>query len=121
MMVREALDDTVLTHVGPQNLPAETVVVEKGTLVVVDAIGLRKFSLISLRKHLLAYLTLDYNPRIFPEPEAYKPERWYGIHDNDMTMFSTGSRACEPFSTRTEMFRCLLSYRITQVSVDVLH
>lgn len=76
MMVREALDDTVLTHVGPQNLPAETVVVEKGTLVVVDAIG------------------LHYNPRIFPEPEAYKPERWYGIHDNDMTMFSTGSRAC---------------------------
>lgn len=95
-MVREALDDIVLTHVGPQNIPGETVALEKGTLVVVDAVGLRKFTSTLLRKQFRQLIrSLDYNPRIFPVPEAYKPERWYGLHDNDMTMFSTGSRACE--------------------------
>lgn len=76
MMVRETLEDVILTHIGPKCAPEETIAVEKGNLVVVDAIG------------------MHYNPRVFPDPEAYKPERWYGVHDNDMTMFSTGSRAC---------------------------
>ncbi|KAJ7772411.1 cytochrome P450 [Mycena metata] len=37
---------------------------------------------------------LHYNPRQFPDPEEFRPARWYGVSDNDMTVFSFGPRAC---------------------------
>ncbi|KAL7277610.1 hypothetical protein ACG7TL_008537 [Trametes sanguinea] len=74
MMIRDAAEDLVLRNVGPDNdglLP-----IKRGTRVVVDMPG------------------IHYNPRVFPDPEAFKPERWYDAHENDISMFSFGSRAC---------------------------
>jgi cytochrome P450 len=40
-------------------------------------------------------LNLEYNPRVFPSPEVYKPSRWYNATTDDAyTAFSIGPRAC---------------------------
>ncbi|KAJ7898135.1 cytochrome P450 [Mycena leptocephala] len=52
------------------------IILEPGTRVFIDLIG------------------LHCNPKYFPEPEEFRPSRWYGILENDMTMFSFGPRAC---------------------------
>ncbi|KAJ7760008.1 cytochrome P450 [Mycena metata] len=51
-------------------------VLEPGVRVAVDLVG------------------LHYNPKHFPDPEEFRPARWYGVSDNDMTVFSFGPRAC---------------------------
>jgi hypothetical protein len=33
----------------------------------------------------------EYNPRYFPEPEKYKPSRWYGIKTSPEVEFSAFS------------------------------
>ncbi|EKM48946.1 uncharacterized protein PHACADRAFT_214578 [Phanerochaete carnosa HHB-10118-sp] len=74
MMIRDTTEDVVLSNVGPNNdglLP-----LKRDTRVVVDLVG------------------LHYNPHLFPDPEAFKPERWYDAHDNDLITFSFGSRSC---------------------------
>ena len=40
--------------------------------------------------------SIELNPRYFPEPEEYKPSRWYGLpSDSELfTAFSIGARAC---------------------------
>ncbi|EKM52492.1 uncharacterized protein PHACADRAFT_100698, partial [Phanerochaete carnosa HHB-10118-sp] len=70
------VNNVVVTHAGPPGLPDEKLVLEKGTVLYVDAIGVL------------------YNPRVFNDPYAFKPERWYGATANDMLMFSVGARAC---------------------------
>ena len=35
-----------------------------------------------------------YNPRHFPEPEVYKPSRWYEAQESDVNFFGLGPRAC---------------------------
>ncbi|KAF8171164.1 cytochrome P450 [Mycena galopus ATCC 62051] len=52
------------------------IILEPGTRVVVDLVG------------------LHYNPKIFPNPEEFRPSRWYGVTENDTAMFSLGPRAC---------------------------
>ncbi|GJE92705.1 cytochrome P450 [Phanerochaete sordida] len=74
MMIRDATEDLVLQNVGPSG--DEVLPLKRGSRVVVDMVG------------------LHHNPRIFPEPEAFKPERWYKTHENDLSMFSFGARAC---------------------------
>nr|BAL05101.1 cytochrome P450 [Phanerodontia chrysosporium] len=74
MLIRDTAEDVVLQNVGPNN--DDVLPLKRGTRVVVDMIG------------------LHHNPRIFPDPEAFKPERWYNAHENDMSMFSFGARAC---------------------------
>lgn len=82
-LIREAKQDTVLNLSGideePKMLP-----VKKGTHVVVDMVG------------------VHYNPQYFPDPEEFKPSRWYAnssgdayIADSeDHTGFSVGPRSC---------------------------
>jgi len=79
IMIREAREDAILKipnrdgQEGTQTIP-----ITKGTLVVVDMIG------------------VQYNPRYFDEPDKFKPSRWYGVSpESDMfTAFSVGTRAC---------------------------
>ena len=37
----------------------------------------------------------DYNAEYFPDPEEFKPSRWYDVRENDLSMFSFGSRTCK--------------------------
>ncbi|KAH9910899.1 cytochrome P450 [Epithele typhae] len=74
MMIRDSCEDIVLEHVGPNR--DERIAVPAGTRFVVDMIG------------------LHHNPRTFPDPEAFKPERWYDAPENALTQFSFGPRVC---------------------------
>ncbi|KAJ7147264.1 cytochrome P450 [Mycena filopes] len=75
VMIREAADDVVLTT-DEEDGHGGQILIEAGTKVVVDVVG------------------LHYNAKIFPEPEEFRPSRWYGAAENDMTMFSLGPRIC---------------------------
>ena len=52
---------------------------------------------------------LDYNEEYFPDPEEFKPSRWYGARENDIGMFSFGGRACEYCRSLLER------YKVTQI------
>ncbi|KAJ8515198.1 hypothetical protein ONZ45_g7339 [Pleurotus djamor] len=75
MITRDTAEDLILTTYD-ENGVSKHVPVEKGTRLIVDLVG------------------IHYNPRHFPQPEEYRPSRWYGVHENDISMFSVGSRAC---------------------------
>ena len=100
MWIRDTAEDIVLEHVGPNR--DQRVAIPRGTRLVVDGIGLRKYS-----RRIVVHLpssamfspsprAIDHNPRLFPDPEVFKPERWYDAHDSDVTMFSVGTRNCKP-------------------------
>ncbi|KAH9914912.1 cytochrome P450 [Epithele typhae] len=74
MWIRDTAEDIVLEHVGPNR--DQRIPVPRGTRVVVDGIG------------------LHHNPRLFPEPDKFKPERWYDAPESALTMFSLGTRVC---------------------------
>ncbi|KAJ7359262.1 cytochrome P450 [Mycena albidolilacea] len=79
VLIREALEDTIVTVPNPVGEEgSHTVPIPKGTQVVVDMIG------------------VQHNPRYFENPEEYKPSRWYGLPaDSELfTAFSVGPRAC---------------------------
>ncbi|KAG6843388.1 hypothetical protein H0H87_005134 [Tephrocybe sp. NHM501043] len=44
-----------------------------------------------IKSHHYGYVR---NPHVFADPEQYKPLRWLGIPETDVTMFGTGPRAC---------------------------
>ncbi|KJA21399.1 hypothetical protein HYPSUDRAFT_42040 [Hypholoma sublateritium FD-334 SS-4] len=79
LLIRTAFEDTVLQIPNPRGEEGDkTIPVPKGTLVVVDMIG------------------LQYNPRYFDNPKEYRPSRWYGmpIESEAFTAFSIGPRTC---------------------------
>ncbi|KAJ7719189.1 cytochrome P450 [Mycena maculata] len=78
-LIREAIEDTVLTIPNPVGEEgSKTIPIPKGTQVTVDMVG------------------VQYNPRYFEDPHVYKPSRWYGLPtDSELfTAFSVGPRAC---------------------------
>ncbi|KAK7008523.1 cytochrome P450 [Favolaschia claudopus] len=56
--------------------PGHEVILEVGTWVIVDSVG------------------LHHNPKYFPDPEEFRPSRWYGVGESDYSTFSLGPRAC---------------------------
>ncbi|KIM45804.1 hypothetical protein M413DRAFT_440842 [Hebeloma cylindrosporum] len=72
-LTRETAEDI---HVKVSNPSASTMVLPKGSLMMIDMIGIHR------------------NPRAFPVPDEFRPSRWYGISDPDVTMFGIGPRAC---------------------------
>ncbi|KAJ7750460.1 cytochrome P450 [Mycena maculata] len=72
-IVRELTDDITVQVKRPAE---QTVVLRRGTLVIVDMIA------------------LHHNPVIFPDPETFKPSRWAGLPEHDISMFGFGARAC---------------------------
>lgn len=97
MMIRDAAEDVVLRNVGPNR--DEQLALPRGTRVVVDVIGIRTSTSPRPTHASLKnpnFTAIDHNPRLFSDPEAFRPERWYDARDSDLTMFSVGARACKP-------------------------
>ncbi|EPS96416.1 hypothetical protein FOMPIDRAFT_1053342, partial [Fomitopsis schrenkii] len=65
--------------------------VEPGVRIFIDMVG------------------IHYDPETFADPERFKPSRWYGAHEPDLTVFGLGPRAClgRKFSMMEAV--CLLS------------
>lgn len=81
ILLRETNEDTTLQVPCGTNdegkAVEETVPIPKGTLIMGDMIG------------------MQYNPRSFPQPECFRPSRWYNAAtDEAYTAFSGGPRAC---------------------------
>ncbi|EIM82573.1 cytochrome P450 [Stereum hirsutum FP-91666 SS1] len=73
MVPRRATEDLVLHVVRPE---PGTVFVSKGTLIIIDLIGLSR------------------NPHVFEDPDTFRPERWAGVPEQDIALFGLGHRAC---------------------------
>lgn len=80
LMIRVPTEDTILTIPNPVGEEGSKIwPIPKGQRVIVDMIGLQN------------------NTRYFPEPEKYKPSRWYGATtapEPEFTAFSFGPRQC---------------------------
>ncbi|KAJ7822455.1 cytochrome P450 [Mycena leptocephala] len=72
-IVRELTDDIAIKVKRPTE---QTIVLRRGTLTIVDMVA------------------LHHNPVTFPEPDTFKPSRWTGILEHDVSMFGFGARAC---------------------------
>lgn len=42
----------------------------------------------------ILFLPIDHDPHFFPDPESFKPSRWYGVSEQNLTMFGVGPRSC---------------------------
>ncbi|KAJ7892769.1 cytochrome P450 [Mycena olivaceomarginata] len=79
VLIREAMEDTVLTVPNPLGEEgSQTIHIPKGTEITLDMVG------------------VQYNPRYFEDPEMYKPSRWYDLpaDSEKISAFSVGPRAC---------------------------
>ncbi|KAJ8503599.1 hypothetical protein ONZ45_g10716 [Pleurotus djamor] len=75
MFSRETAEGAILPIYDANGILSQ-IAVPAGTEVIVDNIGML------------------YNPRHFPEPDEFRPSRWYNSHDNEFAMFSVSSRTC---------------------------
>ncbi|CCL98881.1 uncharacterized protein FIBRA_00888 [Fibroporia radiculosa] len=66
---------TITLKLSAQN-GDRTLVLPPGVRIMIDMVG------------------VHYDPAIFPDPEQFKPSRWYGIPESDLTFFGWGPRAC---------------------------
>ncbi|KAJ6507149.1 cytochrome P450 [Mycena vitilis] len=75
MMLRDTTE-TVVLKTDEEDGHGGQIILEPGTRVAVDVVG------------------LHYNAKYFPEPEEFRPSRWYNASESEMSMFSLGPRAC---------------------------
>lgn len=99
LLVRRTTQDINLTMERPSE---STIHINKGTDVIVDMIG------------------VHHNPYDFPDPDEFKPSRWQGVHEQDVSVFGFGPRAClgRKF-TQTEALTFLVMF-LRDWKVDVL-
>jgi len=101
VMIRDTSEDVLLTTYGEGGVTGQ-VPVERGTRLVVDVVG------------------IHYNPRHFPEPEEFRPSRWYGANENDLSMFSFGSRACIGRKFATTEAVCFLTLLLQEWKLEII-
>ncbi|KAJ6504353.1 cytochrome P450, partial [Mycena vitilis] len=98
MLTREMTEDVSIKVARPVE---ETMVLKKGSLMIIELVG------------------VQHNPHFYPDPEAFKPSRWYGVPDADIPMFGVGPRVCpgKKFSHTEAM--CFLSLLLRDWHLDV--
>jgi len=101
VMIRDTAEDVLLTTYGEGGATGQ-VPLERGTRLVVDVVG------------------IHYNPRYFPEPEEFRPSRWYGANENDLSMFSFGSRACIGRKFATTEAVCFLTMLLQEWKLEII-
>jgi len=104
LLLREAMRDVQLSVT--KRATGETshnVVIKKGTHVLVSVIG------------------IHYNPRHFPDPEAFKPSRWAddSINSEAFVGFGQGPRACIGRKFSLAEATCFLVMLLRDWRVDV--
>ncbi|KAJ7678182.1 cytochrome P450 [Mycena polygramma] len=99
-IVRELGEDITITVKRPIE---KQISIQKGTLVIIDMIA------------------LHHNPNTFSEPDVFRPSRWYGVSEHDITMFGMGPRACigRKFSHVESLCFLVLFLRDWKVSVPL--
>ncbi|KAJ7150251.1 cytochrome P450 [Mycena filopes] len=75
LMIRDTTE-TVVLKTDEEDGHGGQIILEPGTRIMVDTVG------------------LHYNAKYFPNPEEFRPSRWYNASESDMTMFSMGPRVC---------------------------
>ncbi|KAF9522906.1 cytochrome P450 [Crepidotus variabilis] len=73
MLTRTMTEDVVVNVKRPAEA---TMVFKKGSLAIIDMVAVHR------------------NPHTYTDPHAFKPSRWYGVSDHDLTMFGNGPRSC---------------------------
>ncbi|KAF8174999.1 cytochrome P450 [Mycena galopus ATCC 62051] len=74
--VGRVITETLVVKTDQEDGHGGQIVLEPGTTFFIDLIG------------------LHYNSKYFPDPEEFRPSRWYGAAESDMTTFSLGPRTC---------------------------
>ncbi|KAJ7768297.1 cytochrome P450 [Mycena metata] len=99
-IVRELTEDITIKVKRPTE---EQLTLQQGTLVVVDMIA------------------LHHNPNVFSEPDVFRPSRWYGVPEHDISMFGMGPRACigRKFSHTEALCFLFLFLRDWKISVPL--
>ncbi|KAF8216595.1 cytochrome P450 [Mycena galopus ATCC 62051] len=101
LLMRQATSDTVL-NTYDANGPSGSIALERGANVCIDMIG------------------MHYNPRHFPDPEAYKPCRWYGMSESDLSLFSLGPRACIGRKFAMTEACCFLAHLLRDWKLEII-
>ncbi|KAJ7633368.1 cytochrome P450 [Mycena polygramma] len=98
MLTREMTEDVPIKVARPRE---QTMVLKKGSLMVVELVG------------------VQHNPHFFPDPEMFRPSRWYNVPENEISLFGTGPRVCigKKFSHTEAM--CFLSLLLREWQLDV--
>ncbi|KAI0338633.1 cytochrome P450 [Trametopsis cervina] len=72
-LTRSMVDEHAIASTRPTQ---RSIPLRKENLVIIDMIG------------------VHHDPETFPEPETFRPSRWYDVLDQDVSMFGLGPRAC---------------------------
>ncbi|KAF7325930.1 hypothetical protein MKEN_00443900 [Mycena kentingensis (nom. inval.)] len=113
VLIREALEDTIIQVQNPVGEEGTTSVpISKGTTV----------GLVHLSEHLLISVEIvvdmvgvQYNPRYAPNPEEYRPSRWYGLptDSEQFTAFSIAAAVRVVYNQPRELKKMVqLLYRL---------
>ena len=62
----------------------------------------------------------DYNPRLFDNPEEFRPSRWYNKPDGDPDFFGFGPRSCIGKKFATAEVVCMLTMILRDWKVEPL-
>jgi len=81
---------------------SSTISIGSGVPVAVDLIG------------------IHYNSRYFSDPEDYRPSRWYGASESELSMFSIGPRACLGRRFALTEACCFLAHVLRDWRVDII-
>ncbi|KAJ7434462.1 cytochrome P450 [Mycena latifolia] len=97
-LTREMTEDVPIKVTRPAK---RTMILKKGSLMVIEMIA------------------VQHNPHFFPDPEEYRPSRWYGASEADVLMFGLGPRGClgRKFSYTEAM--CFLSLLLRDWKLDI--
>ncbi|KAJ7915447.1 cytochrome P450 [Mycena leptocephala] len=68
--------ETVVLKTDEEDGHGGHIILEPGTRVIIDVVG------------------LQCNPKLFPNPNEFRPSRWCGTLANELVAFSLGPRAC---------------------------